>query len=529
LAQLAPKARVARGATYIFIQSFVNAALGVIYFIVLARALSEHPEEMGIFALLFFILLLPQIFGTFALPSAAIKYISQYIAENNPDKAKSVVARVFQIGLLSSAVAFVLLFIPAEWLSTQLFNSGGYALILRIVALASLFNILYILASCFLQGLQKMHDVAAIGLVYTIVQNSVGIFLLFLGWRLYAVVYCWLAGLSVASVAGLIITAKHLGVFGKPHPIKPLLRFSIPIYVAGVFSYFVGWIDQLILVSYMSLLYGATEGQRILGIYYLAIRASTVPSLFSIAVVTALLPQLSQLYTQQGSNSLSEAFRVSTRYLVLVGFPLIIGLATLAKPIMILFAGWQYVEAAEPLIIISIAALVGTLGVAISPILMTLERTTTVSLLSAISVMLSVFLSYFSLAYLGLGMNGTAWARTLAAMIGLALSLYALKRILPLAFDEDALIDASAASLCMIAAIFVLDAFRQILTPLPHQLMVFRLHWLPIYVIVGASAYFLALVALRAIKRHDIELVEEYLPKKFKHIATWLERIAAVD
>lgn len=529
MTHLPPKARVARGATYLFIQGFINAFLGVFYFIVLARALSDHPEEMGIFALLFFVLTLAQIFGPFALHLAAVKYISQYLAENNPDKARSVVARILQIGLLSSAVAFALVFLLAEWLSTQMFNNPSYAPMLQIVALTCVLTILHTLALGFLQGIQKMRDVAVIGLAYTLVQNAVGIFLLYLGWRLYGVVCGWLAGFAVATVAGLVMTVKYLGVFGKPHQIKPLFQFSLPLYASGGISYILGWIDQLILVSYMGLLYGAARAQIILGIYYVAIRASTVPGLFSSSIVTALFPQLSELYTQQGSNRLKNAFGVSTRYSVLIGLPSIVGLATLARPIIILFAGWQYVEAAEPLIIISAAALVGTLVVGVTPILMTLKRTVIVSILSVVSMVLSVFLSYFALAYLGLGMIGTAWARTIASIIGSVLSLYALKRYLPISFDKEALWKGSAASAVMVLAIVALDLMRKLVSSDSYEFLVIRLHLLPLYVAVGALTYVVVLVALRAIKKHDIELIEEYLPKSLRHTAAWLERFAVSD
>jgi len=492
--------------------------VGLVYFVILAHALSDRPEEMGVFALLSFILALAQVLGTFALPSAAIRYIAQHLAENESQKAKAVVVRVLQVGFLASAVAFLLLFIPAEPLSVLMFGKADYALLLRIIAICTIFTILNVEVGSFLQGIQRMRDVAIIGLAHSIVSTSVGIYFLYYGWRLYAVVLGWLAGWLIASIAGLFLTARYLGVFGKPYPIKPLWNFSRPLYISGGIGYFVSWIDQLLLA--------ALVGQRELGIYYVAIRASTVPSLFSNSIITALFPQLSELYTQQGSNSFKDAFRVSTRYSVLIGFPLIIGLATLAYPVITLFAGWQYIEATEPLLIISIAALIGTLGVAIGPILMTLERTTLVSVLSLVSVFLSFLLSYFALAYLGLGMIGTAWARTLASIICLVLSLYALKRILPLTFDKNALLDASAASLGMIAAILVLDAFRQVLTPFPHQFFVFKLHLLPVYIIVGAFAYFFSLVASRAIKKHDIELIHEYLPKKMKWIADWLGRLA---
>lgn len=484
---------------------------------------------MGVYALLSFILAFVQVFGALALPSAAVKYIAQYLAEGDSEKAKAVVVRVLQMGLLVSAIAFAALFIPAEWMSSQMFGTDTYASLLRLVAICSIFTIIYTQASSFLQGMQKMREVAIIGFTYTVIHTSVGIYLLLMGWRLYAVVIGWLAGLAITSVISLILTAKHLGFLGKPYPIRPLLNFSLPLYVAGGIGFFVSWIDQLLLVSYMGMLHGTTEAQRILGIYYVAIRASVVPGLFSNSIITALFPQLSELYTKQGLNSLKDAFRVSTRYSVLVGFPLIVGLATLARPAITLVAGWQYIEATEPLIIICIAALVGTLGVAVGSILMTLERTTIVSVLSIVSVTLSVLLSYFALAYLDLGMVGTAWARAIASIIGVALGLYLLSRYVSISFDKEVLWKASSASAFMVIAIIALDLVRKIFSTDSYEFLVIRLHLLPIYVIVGASVYFLALVMLRAIKRRDIELVKEYLPRNLKHITTWLERLVVSD
>lgn len=524
---LRPTARVARGATYLFVQGFLAAIVGLVYFVFLAHALTN--QEMGIFALLSFILNLPQVLGTFALPSAAIKYISQYLAENDPEKAKAVVSRVLQIGFLTSAVIFVLLFIPAEQVSSLLFATDTNSGLLRILAFCSIFSILNIEITGFLQGMQKMLQVSILGLTYTIISTSLGVYLLLFGWRLYAVVFGWLAGFLTVSIIGLILTIKYLGVLEKPCPVRPLLNFSFPLYVSNGINFWVGWVDQLLLVSYMSLLHGAEEAQRILGIYSVAIRAATVPGLFSTSIVAALFPQLSELYAQQGLNSIKDAFRISTRYAVLIGFPLIFGLATLAYPVIILFGGWKYVEATGPLVIISIAAAAGTLGVAISPILLTLERTKIASVLSVVSVILSFLLSVFALAYLGLGMIGTAWARTFASIITLVLSIYVLTRYVPVSFDKEAFWKASVASILMAISIIGLDAVRMFLSPSSYKFLEFRLYLLPVYVLVGAFTYVVFIIGLRTIKKQDLELIREYLPKKMKWIADWLSRIAMVE
>lgn len=519
-----PTARVARGATYLFIQGFLNAVIGLVFFIVLAHALADRVDEMGVYTLLSFILGLVPVVGGLALPSAAIKYISEYLAENDEKKAGAVVSRVLQLGLLASAGVFVVLFIPAEWLSTFVFGTASYALLLRVLAFCSIFAILNSASSGFLQGMQRIWQVAAIGLGYTVIQAAVAILLLLWGWRLYAVVLGWLAGLIVISVIGLLLTAKYIGILGKPFAARPLLSFSLPLYVSGGIGYFVGWVDQLLLAAIL--------GQGTLGIYSVAIRAAAVPSLFSSSIVTALFPKLSELYTKQGSRSLEEAFKVTTRYSVLVGFPLIVGLATLAYPLVILFGGVPYISAAEPLIIICIAALVNTFGLAIGSIFLTLERTKIVSVLSIVSVGLSMLLSYVALVPLNSGMVGTALARTFAAIVALGLNLYVLSRYMPISFDKEALWKASLACIALIVAVFALDGVRMLFAFGSYrfdQFLVFQLRLLPIYVVTGGLAYFLALIGLKTIKTRDMKLIEEYLPRRLNRIAVWLERFAVSE
>lgn len=515
---LRPTARVARGATYIFAQGFLTSIITVVYFVVLARALSQ--EDMGVFALLSFLLTLPQVLGTFGLTSAAVKYISQHLAENAPEKAKAVVARLLQVGLLSGVITFLLLF-PADLISTWMFGQSNYALILRLLALCCIFNLLQILVSSFLQGLQKMREVAIINIMYTIIQITLSTYLLLAGFGLLSVVVGWTVGIAATSLVGLILTIKYLGLTSKLYPMRPLLRFSIPLYFSAIVSFFMSWVDQLVLASFTDL--------QSLGIYYVAVRASAVPMLFSNAIATALFPRLSELYTTHGRSSLKDAFRVSVRYAVLIGFPLIIGVAVLAYPTVVLLAGTKYADAALPLIIISLSALVGTLGIAIGSIFLTLERTRIASLLTLLSVGLSFLFSYAALAIFHLGMVGTAWARTISSIATLALNMYVVAHYVPISFDKEAIWKAAAASAFMVLAILGLDLSRMVLSPSSYQFLTFRLLLLPVYIVVGALAYFAAIVLLKAMKKQDLELIQEYLPHKLKWVAKWLRRIVKVE
>jgi len=512
-----PGTRVARGATYLFIQGFLTAAIGVLYIMILTRTLKQ--EDMGVYALFTLMIGLVQVIGVFALPSATIKYIAQYLAKENQAKARSVVTRVLQICLIAATVAFFVLFVSAEWLSMVMFGSSGNTLLFRILAFVCFFTILFAIVIGFLKSLQKMRDVAILGLVYVIIKTALGIYLVSTGFGLFGVIFGWLGGLIIPCIAGLILTAKHLSLRERPHPAKPLFKFSYPLYIANILGFSAIWIDQLFILLFL--------GEGALGVYYIAVRAAMVPTLLSTSLVAALFPKLSELYAKGGLNILRDAFHVSTRYTALIGFPMIIGLATLAYPIMILFAGIEYAEAALPLIIISFAALSTTIGVAIGPILLTLERTKTVSLLTVASILTNIAVSYVTLTYLNLGLAGPAGARTIASVVSLGLGVYLLSTIFSLSFDKEALWKASAASMFMAVMIMLTDVVRQFLTPFPTQFLVIQLRWLPLYALVGAVAYFLALVALKAIKKQDIELLQDYLPTRLKWIANWFNRLAS--
>jgi len=513
-----------------FTQGFAASLIGLVYIIIVTRTLTT--AEMGIYAILGLILNIVQIFGILALNLASVKYISQYMAKNKPERARSVVARVLQINLITSGAFFGAIFILAPWLSSWLLTTSTHGMLFQVLALASVLNILHLSVSSFLQGLQRLRETAAIAFIYTITQNFLGIYLVLMGWGLFGIVIGWISGLLLSCFTGLLLTKKFLGISTKLHPIKPLIKFSFPLYLSSILGFILSWIDQMFIYVYMNAVLGLIEAERMLGMYHVAVRASVVPSLISTSIFAALFPQVSELYARGGTVALRGVFRSSTRYAALIGFPAIIGLAVLAYPCMILFAGWGYAQAAWPLAILCISTLPPTLGVACGSIFWTQERTVTASLITAAHIISNTLGLFVFISCLNLGMSGAAWAKVLGSVVSFMLAVFILMKNPGIAFDKDALWKSLASSGIMTLVIVLLDILRQFITYrviLFNQFFVFSIRFLPIYIIVGATAYFFSLVALRAIKRRDIELIHDYLPTGLKPITTLLSRITRVE
>jgi len=518
---VSPQAHVARGATYIFVQGFLNAALGVLYvwFLLHTKEIAGQilftESDFGLFTILSLILTLTSTLGILALKSASVRYIAHYLAGGKEAEARSVVARVLQVSAITSSAIAVSLFLMAGSLA-NIFNSSVY--IFYFLPISSVIQIFYFQAQGFLQGLQRMREIAALGLLYTLVQYFVGVTLIYLGFGVLGIVIGWLFALSLSCLIALSLAFRTIGISRHTHDLKPLLAFSAPIYVTNLLTSIVGWVDQIFIFPFM--------GIEALGVYNLAVRASVVPNLISNAIVVSLFPKLSELHSALGTQSLRDAFKTSTRYAALLGFPMALMVATLAYPITVLFATVRFVDAVIPLAVMCVASVPTILGSAIFPTLFALTRTRIASLITMTSIVLEAFISYIALAHFGAGLVGVAFSRLFASLAVLVLGAYVLWASLKVEFDKEAVWKSAAAAILMVISLFALEFSRGFLAPSSYQFLVLRLRQLPIYVAVGVTVYLLSLVAFKAVKQRDVELLNDYLPQRLQWIARLVNRVA---
>lgn len=470
--------------------------------------------DFGMYTMLSFILTLTSTLGIFALRSASVRYIAHYLAKGEKDEARSVVTRVLQISALTSLTIAVLLFALAGMLS-NIFGISFHVFLL--LPLSSAVQIFYFQTQGFLQGLQKIRELAIIGVFYTIVQYSVAILLVYAGFGVLGIVISWLFALFLSCSTSFFVTLRNISPSAHAHELEPLLLFSFPIYVSVLLVFIVGWIDQILVFPFL--------GAEALGVYSIAVRASVVPNLVPTAIVTSLYPKLSELHSKLGVGSLRDAFRTSTRYAALLGFPISLMVAILAYPIIVLFATVRFVDAVLPLAVMCIASIPTVLGSAITPTLYTLKRTKVASSITAIVIVLEVFLSYVSLSYLNADLVGVAISRFFAALAGFGLGAYVLSRILRIEFDREVIWKSAAAAIMMVISLFALELLRAITDPSSYQFLVLRLRLLPVYAVVGAVVYLLSLIASKTLKKRDMELLHDFLPSRLRWIAGLLDHI----
>lgn len=469
---------------------------------------------MGLLTMLSFLLSLASTLGILALQSASVRFLAHYLAEGKRDKARSVVTRVLQVSLVTSLVIMVGLLIFAGEIS-HVFASPVTILIL--LPFCSALSIFYSQAQGFLQGLQKFRDFAAISILYSVIRYSIAVVLVYAGFGVLGIVISWLSTLVLTCLISLTVAFRSLKPSKQAHDLRPLLVFSFPIYVSVLLSFVVGWVDQIFIFPFL--------GLEALGVYNLAVRASMVPNLVSVAIATSLFPKLAELHSRFGVGSLRDAFKTSTRYAAMLGFPISLMVAVLAYPIIVLFATVRFIDAVGPLAVMCIASLPTILGSAIYPTFYTLKRTKLASSIIAVSIASEALLSFVFLAYFKVGLAGVAFSRLFAAVVVFVFGAYFLRKLLEIKFDREALWKSAAASAAMVLSIFALEVLRSLIEPASYQFLVLRLRQLPVYAVAGGIVYISALILLRTVKKGDVDLLRDYLPSRLRWIANLLDRV----
>jgi len=503
--QASPSIVVARGASYLFIQGLVAKVAGVIYFAFAARILSV--AEIGVVSALGMVAALFVTFGTLALPSAATKYISEYLGKDRRDLAKGVYKKVLQFGFSVSSLLSLLCIVASTFISVFVFGSQAYQLLINLLAL----DVFALLLSSFftgtLFGLQKFREIAFAGIMLSCLRYGSSLYLLIQGYGLMGLVIGWVIGDFVGLGLLFFFTSTSFEIRAAPHPFMKLVGYSAPLYMTGILSYFSAYVDKFIILF--------LAGFTTLGIYSVAVMAASVIGFVSSSIGNSLFPQLSELYGRHGRDALKVASIKASRYIFLIFVPLAVGLAATSYPTIMLFVGASYESGWLPLTMISMAMALTCAGVVVNNLLLSLGFTRTFFEANMLGVVVGAVCCALLVA--PFGSSGAALGRVALMTTSFGYLAYTLRRVFGLHFDPDAFKKSLVGSTVMAIAVGLL------------QFVWLDGRLLPLYVFVGGLFYVLMLRFLNALNNEDVKLLHEFMPKYFGGVIDTFARFLNIE
>ncbi len=208
-------------------------------------------------------------------------------------------------------------------------------------------------------------------------------------------VYCWLAGIALVFLIGLLVRAFIPVQFGSDESInlRKSLLYSSPYLLATLLVYCNEWVDKMILNAYVS--------NDLLGEYHLAFRLATFISLPLMAFNTLLAPQIAKFFEQKQYIQLrSSVFKIVkwSSFLAVLG---IIILIVLGKPLLTLFEP-DYVDSYSILILLGIGQLVNVIAGPVGVVMKMTDQHGTYAKILGVSVVLNAIMSLILVPTLGL-------------------------------------------------------------------------------------------------------------------------------
>lgn len=495
--------RAARGSVLVSVQSLVTTLIATVAFAFTARILTQ--VEMGIMVGLTLASGAFQILSDIGFGNGLVKYVAEYKGKNEDYTLISFGGILTKVSLAGLLALFCASF--ATQLSSFLLKDVSYAFLFQWLSMEIFLVCVFTTLNKLFIGLNMFRRMAILNIMAAATRQSLIIVFLILGHGLRGLITGWILGNLVHVVTGCILLVKggHIKMHSParvgPH-LKRIFLFSWPLFFSDLILFLYGWFDRAILLAFVPL--------DEVAVYNVAFTAFSVIAIAPTAVSTALLPYFSEQLGKSMHDKIAIGANVSTRYITMIYPPLALGLMSLATPTLTFFAGEGYAEGGLVLAILSLLGGIAGMGAAFSVLLLVYSKTLRVLSISIASTGLGVILSLLLLPVIGI--IGVAMVKGLVLNVSFILTFAAVRKLVPIKFDKEALWK------CWFAALLMSIVVVTIAHVFPARYLVL------LYVLVGGATYLISLRILRVVKEEDIQLARSFLGKKAGPIVTLLEK-----
>ena len=401
----------------------LGRGIGYIAQIIFARIL--FPDGFGLFAIGWTILRLFAIAGHLGLDFGIIHFGSQYW-EDKQSKFRSIFLLSVGGALISGILAGATTYLFAPFLATSFFKKPDLVLILQGFAFTfPLATTLRVLAATSSISGKMLCGGAAEDVTQPAMQ--IVLFLIFhsLGFGITAALLSTLISYAIAVLLASLCVAKLTPIAIQPVTFStqdaiPLLRYSIPTILAVTLGAFNLWGDRLI----VGLLGTPADAGIYQAISLITMLTTTVLS--GIKLVTA--PTISKLFHNEERTQLISLAKLTTRWILYLGAPILLIVALLPGEILILAFGKEYIIGKTPLLWLTFGQLFYiTFGIADQYFLMTGHQKNWL-VISFVTFITTIILDLFFIPRFGL-LGAAVVSCVMMLLIGL-LALFGLKVLL---------------------------------------------------------------------------------------------------
>lgn len=418
------------------------------------------------------------------LPSSMVRFL--------PAEKKNVGKGFFTVFftiLLTSVVFALFLLLASESLATLLLKDASLALIFKI---ASALVVLEALNQTSLQAFRifgQIKKYSMLAIVQTFIEIGLVAFLVLSGFGLVGAILSILITRGVILLLSLYLVISHIG-FSLPDfsVLRPYLLFGMPLIPSVVFEIIVASSDRYAIGFFM--------GASPVGIYSAAYGIGSIILVFLGPISYILSPTVFKSYDEGKIDEVKSYLSYSLKYFLMFSIPSVIGLAILAKPLLVALTTSEFVLSGMFIIpLVALSMVFEGVRAIFGEVLMLFKRTKIFGIASIVAGLINLILNIALIPYFGI----IAAAVTTLLSYGILgfIMYYISRKYMKFELNLSFILKSVVSSIIMIFVIRMLSPIGAVMILLT--------------VGIGAVVYFCALFLLKGFEREELKIISEII------------------
>jgi len=387
---------LATGAGVSIFGRFLGGGFDLVNQVIFARVLGA--EGFGLFSIGWTILRLLQLLAPLGVDKAALKFGSPCL-NTNDNVLRHVIKDTAVFTVATGLLAGTLLFVLAPWLANQVFNKPALTPVLQCFAMAAPLSSISRVAAIITRISQKMHySVFAEEFAQPLATLICLTFIWHFFGKLFGAVIATTVGFIFAFVIALFFIKKLFPEPFKTYPMQSspgnsydykkseFLQYSFVTFLASTFLILTNRVDRLIV--------GVILPAGDVGIYQAISQVCTFFPLVLSGFGSIITPLIATLYYNGANKEMKEIYIVSTKWGLYITTPILLTIIFIPDIVLSVFFGNEYRDGWAVLIIILAGQFVALATGAVSPLMTLTGHERFWLIISLMTFILNVILTY---------------------------------------------------------------------------------------------------------------------------------------
>lgn len=405
-----------RSSVKIFLARFIGSVISFLAITIFSRELGASPLGTYYpFLALMGLLAIPSDFG---IRSAVEKRLSER------EEAGSYLGSAILLKIPPLIIVAIIISLAERPINQYLGSNLSHLLIVvlfvREAAQLSLFV---------LRGELRVGETAIVEMLRPLGWLGVGYAFYTQGYGVKGLIYGYLAGVTAMLIVGWwkVSTPVALPTIQQARSLLEYGRYSV---ISSIGTYFYSWMDVAMLTLFVTLGIASTRSE--IGAYENAWRLSLFIIIFSQAISTVIFPQISRWDAEEAIDRIEATIPKALFPALLIVVPAFIGTVVLAKAILRLLFGPEFVVAWLVLIILVGEKIIQAIHVILGRCLQAVDRPDLAAYATIVAVFINLVLNIILIWHFGI--VGAALATTISFAANTYLHAYYLRRFIDIRF-----------------------------------------------------------------------------------------------